>query len=194
MTGTYQEQWSEYMDKRVIPVISDAAVRSKTDKTWKEWVTIIDRLGGKEKSHREIVSSLRPYELGGWWEQMVTVTYEQVRGLRQQHERPSGYAIGVSRVINVGLSHAYRAWTDEQIRRRWLKAPALTVRRVTRNRTIRITWADGRTTVDAGFHRLKKAKTRVTVQHERLPSARAAARMKLYWSRGLDRLKSHLEK
>ena len=182
------------MATRGTPAISDDAVRSKTGKSWSQWLAIIDRAGGIEKSHKEIVGILKKYRLGGWWEQTVTVTYEQVRGLRKRHERPSGYAVSVSRVINTGVPAAYNAWRDQEIRTRWLGARRLTVRKATKNRSLRITWVDGTTSIDVSFYRKDRKKSQVTVDHHRLPDSRTAERMMLRWSKALDELKKFLEK
>ena len=175
------------------PTISDDAVRSKTGKSWNKWLGIIDRAGADQKSHREIVAILKRYHLGGWWEQMITVTYERLRGLRKKYERPSGYAVSVSRVINAGVSSVYRAWRETRIRTRWLGAKRVIVRKATPNRSLRITWVDGRTGIDVGFYQKDRTKSQVTVQHHKLPNPRTAERMKVYWSKSLDRLKELLE-
>jgi uncharacterized protein YndB with AHSA1/START domain len=181
------------MASHVTPSISNDAVRSRTGKSWNQWFSIIDRAGGKKKSHKEIVAVLKKYRLGGWWEQMVTVTYEQARGLRKRHERPSGFTIGVSRVIAVGVSVAYDAWRVQDTRRRWLRGGRFTIRKATRGHSLRITWVDRATSVNVDFHRKGKNKSQVTVQHQKLPTARAAQRMKLYWTSALNSLKTFLE-
>jgi hypothetical protein len=80
------------------PSMSDEAVKAKTGKNWNEWFTILDKAGAKEMSHQEIVKFLNSkHEVGPWWQQTVTVTYEQARGLREKHEKPGGYQISVSR-------------------------------------------------------------------------------------------------
>jgi len=58
---------------------------------------VLDKAGAKKMTHQEIVRYLNSeHAAGQWWQQMVTVTYEQQRGLRDKHERPSGYQISVS--------------------------------------------------------------------------------------------------
>jgi hypothetical protein len=69
--------------QRKVAGISDAAVQAKTGKTWPEWLALLDRAGARKMNHQEIASYLHD-ELGcsGWWSQMVTVGYEQARGMR----------------------------------------------------------------------------------------------------------------
>src|SRR5262247_3618814 len=79
------------------PRMSDAAVKAKTGKTWKEWFAILDKAGARKLSHKEIVSYLSNEQgVGPWWQQMVTVTYEQQTGKRGEHEKPDGYEISIS--------------------------------------------------------------------------------------------------
>src|SRR6185312_7829975 len=82
------------------PKMSDDAVKSKTGKAWKEWFAILDKAGAKKMTHQEIVKYLNSEQgVGPWWQQMVTVTYEQHIGRRGEHQKPDGYEISVSRTI-----------------------------------------------------------------------------------------------
>src|SRR5436309_2428099 len=83
-------------------------------------------------------------------------------------------------------------WSDEARRRRWLPEP-ITVRKATRPKSMRITWADGRTNVDANFYPKGEGKSYVSAQHGKLPDADAVARMKTFWSAALERMKASLE-
>ncbi|MDZ7290820.1 MAG: DUF4287 domain-containing protein [candidate division KSB1 bacterium] len=181
-------------ERRQITQISDAAVQSKTGKTWQEWFALLDKAGAKKMSHKEIVACLsKNYKLVPWWQQMVTVTYEQSRGLREKHEKPEGYQIGVSRTMAAPVSMLYQAWQDEKTRQRWLPAAPMVIRKATANKSIRITWIDRKTSVEVNFYAKSNNKSQVVVQHSKLPSAMAAARMKKYWSVQLDRLQEILK-
>lgn len=120
--------------------------------------------------------------------QMITVAYEQERGLREVHEKPGGYEIGRSKTVPVGVAHVFEAWSDPVVRRVWLADPDFTVRKSTPERSMRITWIDGSTHVDVYFWPKGDAKTRVSVQHKKLGDPRAAERAKAYWSRQLLQL------
>src|SRR3989442_10802578 len=93
------------------PRMSDEAVKAKTGKTWKEWFTILDKAGAKKMTHQEIAKFIdAKHGVGPWWQQMVTVTYEQQSGLRAKHERPEGFQISVSRTISVPLTKLYTSF------------------------------------------------------------------------------------
>lgn len=99
---------------KIKPTMSDHAVKAKTGKVWSEWFKILDAAGAKKMTHQEIAALLHSkHHVGPWWTQMVTVTYEQARGLRDKHQKPGGYEISVSRTVDASLSKAFKAWTDE---------------------------------------------------------------------------------
>lgn len=175
-------------------MMSDAAVQAKTGKTWSEWFEILDDAGARKIDHKGIVAILRGrHGLGPWWQQMVTVGYERARGIREEHQKPGGYEISRSKTIDVPLSRLYAAWETAKARTRWLRDSNLVVRKVTPSKSMRITWVDGKTSVEANFSSKGQRKSLVTVQHNKLADAKAAARMKAYWGDQLDCLKAVLE-
>ena len=177
------------------PRMSDAAVKAKTGKTWSQWFTILDEAGAEKMSHKQIVAFLSAgYRVGSWWQQMVTVTYEQARGMREKHENTEGYQVSVSRTLSAPVATVYRAWHDARSRNRWLGEKGITIRKATPEKSIRITWVDGRTSIEVNFYSKGEDKSQVVVQHSKLPNAKEASARKEYWSEKLDALKSVLVK
>ena len=127
-----------------------------------------------------------------WWRQMVTVSYEQARGLREKYQKSNGYAISRSKTINVSIAVLYHAWRDEKRRGRWLPDP-IVIRKATKGKSIRIEWADPESRLDVDFYPKGNVKSQVTVQQSKLSDAKTAARMRSYWTRALGRLKDILE-
>ena len=179
------------MPKEFKPRMSDEAVEARTGKTWSRWFKHLDAAGAKKMTHQEIVAHLRDkHEVRAWWQQMVAVTYEQARGLRDIGEKPTGYEISVSRTIAAPVNRAFKAWSDDQTRKQWLRED-FTVRKSTANRTLRINWPDGTNLVVAFYP--KSERSQVVAQHAKLKDAKSAARMKKFWGEALDRLKDSLE-
>jgi len=177
------------------PRMGDEAVKAKTGKVWKEWFSILDKAGARKLSHQEIVKYLKTEQhLGPWWGQMVTVTYEQARGLRALHQKPGGYEISVSRTVNVPVAMLYHAFANDKARNAWLAEDGLAVRKATANKSMRVTWNDVKTSLEINFVPKAANKSQVVVQHSKLPNAKAAATMKAYWGKALDRLRASLEK
>ena len=174
------------------PRMGDEAVKAKTGRAWAEWFKLLDAAGAKKMSHQERVALLnQKHGVGPWWQQMVAVTYEQARGLRDKHQKPGGYEISISRTIGAPVSKAFKAWTDEQTRKLWLPS-RLTIRKATANKSLRITWEDGKTSVSVSFLPKGAGKSQVVAQHSKIPDAKGAAKMKQFWSQALDRLKEVL--
>lgn len=174
--------------------ISDEAVRAKTGKGWKEWFAILDKAGARKMTHKDIADHIYDnHKISGWWSQMVTVGYEQARGLREKHQKPEGYEISVSRTLEVPISKVFAAWQNDKTRNNWLGEDGLTIRKTTPNKSMRITWVDKKTSLDLNFYPKGQSKSQLVVQHSKLPNAKAAAKMKNYWSKNLDRLKEFLK-
>ena len=177
------------------PRMSDEAVKAKTGKTWKEWFASLDKAGAWKMSHREIVSCLSTkQDVGPWWQQMVTVAYEQARGLRDKHERPEGYQISVSRTVNTGVAKLFKSFANEKARNEWLGEDGLMVRTATTNKSMHVTWEDGKTSLEINFYPKGDDKSQVVVQHSKLPDAKSSAKMKAHWTKALDRLRTSCEK
>lgn len=177
------------------PRMSDEAVKAKTGKDWKEWFSILDKAGAKKMTHQEIATYLyNKQNVGPWWTQMVAVTYEQQRGLREKHERPEGFQISVSRTVNAPLAKLFKSFANAKARKAWLAEEGLVVRKATANKSMRVTWVDGKTSLEVNFYSKGDNKSQVVVQHRKLPDARFSARMKTYWSKALDRLRTSLQK
>ena len=176
-----------------MPRIGDEAVREKTGRGWEEWFALLDEAGAAERSRTEVARSLADeHGLTGWWAQSVTVEYEHARGLRDVHERPEGYEVGATKTIAAPPGEVWRAWEDEALRERWLPGAQIAVRTATRPKTMRLDWGEGGRL--AVYLDESGAKTRLAVQHERLPDAETAERWKGFWRERVDALKDLLEK
>ncbi len=173
--------------------VGDAAVRAATGRSWTQWFRLIDAAGGRRMDHPGIVAVVGRNGLRPWWQQMVTVANERARGLRERYQTPAGYQAGRSRTFQAPSAAVFGAWTQAGVRRRWLPE-AFTIRKATREKSLRITWADGRTDVEVNFSRKGANKTQVSVQHRKLKDARAVGRWQQFWSRRLDRLQRLLER
>jgi uncharacterized protein YndB with AHSA1/START domain len=180
--------------KPLQPRMSDAAVKVKTGKVWNDWFSLLDKEGARKLAHKEIAELLSAkHGVGPWWSQMVTVTYEQAQGLRDKHEKPEGYQISVSRTLATPLAKLYKSFANEKSRKSWLEEEGLQVRKATPNKSMRVTWSDGKSSLEINFYRKDAKKSQVVVQHSKLANDKAAAKMKRYWSKALDRLKEFLE-
>jgi len=181
---------------QVIGGISSEAVEKATGKSWAQWLKILDSAGGRKMNHKEIVAVLAgEHGVSSWWRQMVTVGYEQARGLREKNQKADGFSASRSKTVAAPVSALYAAWGDARARARWLGAGAksLVVRTSTKNKSIRAGWESGASRVDVTFSAKGTAKSLVSVEHSKLASARDVARMKAFWGEALERLQSAVE-
>lgn len=175
--------------------IGDETVKAKTGKNWQGWFAILDKAKVQKMNHTEIASYLyEKQKLDGWWAQMIAVTYEQVKGLRQKYERPAGYEISVSKVIPVPLSSLYKSWMDEKVRHSWLREKGILVSKARPNKSIRAAWNDKKTRLEVNFYYKGTAKSQVVVQHAKLANMTEAEKMKKYWREKLEKLNGVLGK
>ncbi len=178
---------------RYAGVGSEAVLRS-TGRAWEEWLEVLDRAGAKAMAHKDIALMLsRKFRVPDWWSQMVTVGYEQARGLRAVNQQADGFAANASRTIAIDLDRLYAAWNEPRQRAKWLPEAPIEVRRSSDGKSMRITWTANDSRVDVGFFAAGKGKSRVQVGHAKLASAAAVKRQKAYWSEALTRLKAFLE-
>jgi len=175
--------------------IGDEAVKKATGCDWKSWTWHLDKSGCATMSHKEIAEFVyeRWPKIGGWWSQMVTVGYEQAKGLRAKHQVKSGWSVSSSKTIGVPVKSLFGAWKDPKKRAVWLKDHGFTVRKATAPKSLRITWVDGKTNVEANFYPKGAKKSMVAVQHDKLSSAKDVERKRAYWARSLAKLKAAIE-
>lgn len=174
--------------------IGSSSVKKATGRTWAEWFTVLDKAGSAKLPHKEIARRLqRTHRLADWWCQMVTVGYEQARGLRLKHQKTDGFEISVARTIAAPVGRAFAAWREAPLREQWLPRTPLTIRKATPHKSIRILWGDD-SLLSVNFWPKGPLKCQVVPQHGKLPSPEAAEKMKAYWGEKLEALGAFLEK
>ncbi len=174
--------------------MSDAAVRTKTGRTWAQWVTTLDKERAWEWSHRDIATHLVEHHQGVsfWWGQTITVGYERIRGLRDVGQRRGGtYDANKTRTFAVDLETLYRMFADARRRRRWLSEGLTKIRTSRVNTSMRLDWDDG-TRVMLHFTGKGPTKSSVSIQHSMLPDKASAEAAKAAWHERLNNLRDVL--
>ena len=167
--------------------LSDAAITTKTGRSWAEWVRVLDREHAADKPHREIALFVSSLGTPSWWTQTVTVGYERIKGLREKGQRrDGGYEASKSRTFNVPVKTVFDAFANARKRKRWLE-PTFTVRSAALLKRMRVTCTDN-TVVQVGFFAKGPGKTAVAVQHQKLPDRAAVDATKKAWAERFDRL------
>jgi uncharacterized protein YndB with AHSA1/START domain len=184
--------------ERIVPppgMTSDDAMRSNTGRTWADWVRILDAWDAKERPHRDIARWLNQDQgVDGWWSQQITVGYEIAIGRRVVGQRSDGrFSATTTRTIGAPVEEVMDAVLDENRREAWLPGARLSPRPSKAERTARFDWEDGASRVVFWFEAMGDAKSRVAMEHERLPDKSTTDEMKAYWRAALGRLKELVE-
>ena len=174
--------------------MTDEALERGSGRRIADWLRVLDDWGATERKHPEIAKWLvAEHGIGGWWAQSVTVGYERARGMRAVHQTTSGFTVGANRTIAAPPEAVIAAFTDPEIRDRWLPDSPMGVRRVTDGRGARFDWPEPPSRVVIGLTVKPNGKTAIGLAHEKLPDADAAARLKQLWRERLVALKELLE-
>jgi len=187
--------------------VSTGAVEQATGRGWGTWIEFIDRRGGVDKDHKQIVTLVRD-EGGvdsGWWQQTVTVGYEHAKGRRTTGETgDAGFQIGAQRSIAAGRNALWKLLTSAAGVRVWLGSTRgatfepgarfstddgieVEIRTVKPAERVRMTWQPAKrkraTTLQITLScpRNDERHTTVRFHHEKLSSKTERERMRAHW-------------
>ncbi len=178
--------------EQAVGVSSDAVAR-RTGKSWAEWFALLDAAGAAELDHKGIVAVLaQRHGVGPWWQQMVTVAYEQARGKREKQDTDDGFQVDVSKTLELPLAKLFRFWVEPSERNKWLADDRFSIHKATASKSIRARWGRGVSRIDVDFSDKGAGKSQVTVQHNRIESSDAAEQMKAYWAKKIRALEALL--
>lgn len=170
-------------------------MRRGTGRDREEWFALLDEWGAAGRPYREIAGWLTDeHGMSRWWAQKLVVEYEQARGLRAPGARPDGtFEVGASKTVAVPVERLYEIVTDAGRLERWLPDVALEQRAAEPPRVARYGWPDGASRVVFEFGATSTGRAQLTVLHQRIPDAGAAAELKEFWRERLGVLKAMVE-
>lgn len=174
---------------------SDEPVLNNTGRTWDEWFKLLDKWGAKNMKHPEIARWLsEEHQVDGWWAQSVTVAYEQERGMRAPGQRADGtYSVSASKTLDVPVETLFGAFSDEDMRERWLGAFEFNVRTARPGKSMTAEWEDASTRLTLGFYAKDEGKSQIALAHEKIADPEQADELKAFWRKRLGVLKELLE-
>ena len=172
---------------------SDETIKRGSGKSWDDWFAILDAWGATKRSHTEIARYVsEKHGVSGWWAQTVTVGYERGRGMRRLHERTSGFYVGVSKTLPVGVMRLSEEFTDTKKRNRWLEPGLLRTRTSQPGKSARFDFLEDDSRVHVYFVSKGRGKATVAIQHERLADEGAVEERRSFWKERLARLAERL--
>lgn len=169
------------------PTVRDAAVQANAGRPGSKSPKTSESARAKKAKHKPAPAPHRAKHRG------PTVAREPTLAVREKYPSVHGHELSVSQVITVPVAQLYQAWANEAVRSRWLPKARVMIHKATENRSMLLTWRDGDSYLDVSFSVKGKSKSQVTVNHTRLASPAAAARMKRFWIQALEHLKRLLE-
>ncbi|MGI8937518.1 MAG: hypothetical protein ACR2JF_04740 [Iamia sp.] len=172
------------------PEMSDDAIREATGRGWDEWCDLIDAWPANTDGHTAIATHVREdHGIDGWWAQAVTVSYERITGLRLPHQRADGtFSADKTRTVTVTVdAEALRALLlDDDDRRDLFPGLDTELRSRPTSKVPRIAIGPG--VAQIALEQRDDGRVRISIAHERLPSADDVPQWKQYWSEWLAAL------
>ena len=92
------------------------------------WFKVLDRFGRKNGHTKAAEYLYSEHKVKGWHAQMITVTWERARCLRQENQSCTGtFQVSVSRAVGAPVAWIVGFMNDAKSRKQWLKTapPAL---------------------------------------------------------------------
>jgi uncharacterized protein YndB with AHSA1/START domain len=113
-------------ERPTLPVragMSEASVVKKTGHGFDHWFAVLDAFGVPDRGHNAAATHLyEEHGVPGWYCQMITVAYEQARGLRRPNQSCTGdFQVSVSKAVPASVEAVARAFTDARRRQAWLR-------------------------------------------------------------------------
>lgn len=173
-------------------LVGSDTVAERTGRPREEWHGLLDAAGATSWTHKQIADSLvTEHGVDGWWAQGITVGYEQARGMRLPGQRPDGtFDANASKTIARGAQEVFPHLAEDALRSAWL-GEGWHVTTATAPKRVRLRSEDGSRAV-LEVTAVSPVKTRVSVQHAKLPDPDTVAEKKTFWREALDRLAASL--
>jgi hypothetical protein len=168
--------------------VSTDAVARRTGKTWDDWFEVLDTAGAATLDQRGIIAILaQKHGIGPWWQQMIAVGYESLRGKTEKPVVADDFRISETCSLSAPVTRVFKLWNDASERARWLADDRFVVKSATPGKALRARWGKGNSQVAVSFSE-KAGKTEVAVEHQHIESRTAAEQMKAYWQKKLGLL------
>ena len=193
--------------------LSEESVLKATGKTWAQWRKLLDAQKANKLTHPEIVKLLRDkFKLSnGWWQQMVTNTYEKLIGRRVMGSSASaGFMMGAQSTFPLKAKAAWIFLVSPKALKIWLgiqvpvaegssfktKTVSGEFRTVKPGSHIRSTWKPSKWEKPATLQVRVNPKGSHSVlgfHMENLPGVRERLLLKKHWAKVLTQLKKNLK-
>lgn len=164
------------------PEFGDAAIEDATGKRWDDWCDVLDAWPGRAEGHTAIAAYLRDERgIDPWWAQSITVGYERIVGLRQPGEMPDGtFTANTSATIVVNADLLRSMLLDDAGRSDLFGGREVTLRSESTSKKVRLGMDPG--VAQLSIEARPTGRTKVAVQHSKLPGPEAVDEWKYFWA------------
>jgi hypothetical protein len=173
------------------PDISDEPLCVATGRAWETWCELIDTWPGRHEGHAAIAAYLSAtHAVDPWWAQAITVGYERITGLRLPYQQADGsFTVSKSPTVNVDAAELRERLLSDAGRAELLPGLKTILRSRSSAKVLRLE-------MDLGIALLTiepkpGGKTKVTVEHQQLPTPAAVDQWREHWTEWLAALGPH---
>ncbi len=172
------------------PEMSNEAMVAATGRGHDEWADIIDAFSGDRPHDHQAVAAHLEAEfdvVDGWWAQGITVSYERITGLRLPYQRADGtFACAKSQTVAVDADVLRKMLLSDEHRADLFPDRPTELRSKPTTKALRIGIGPDKAVALFGLDDLSDGRTRVSIQHEKLPTYESVEVWKFYWSDWLN--------
>lgn len=168
------------------PEMSNDAVMDATGLHWDSWCDLIDSWPRETWDHGLVAKRLEAeHGLTGWWSQAVTCGYERITGLRLPGQMPDGtFTANKSKTVGADADKLRELLLSDEHRMDLFPGESTELRSRPSSKAIRLSVGPGSAVI--GLEVKGEGRTKVTVQHEKLPTIDDIERWKFWWEDWLE--------
>ncbi len=198
------------MKTEVIAGASSDSVKKHTKKTWKEWISALNKKSCQRLTHQQLVALLKKdYKLTPWWQQVVARGYQIAIGVRPPHQTLKGmYTTTATKTLISTANKIYSFLISEEGQSVWLSGSLYPVkiktgsqfeceggvfgefRTVKAGKSLRFTWVNEdwpkKTVVNLNLFQKPKSKCLIAINHSDLPTMKAKSEAHARWRKAVD--------
>lgn len=170
------------------PEMGDEAIANGTGHRWDHWCDLIDSWGVEEWDHASVANRIEAeHPVNGWWAQCITVGYERITGLRLPNQMADGtFTANKSKTVRADGIKLRELLLDDDHRDDLFPDQPTELRSRPTAKAVRLGLDPGVATIELG--ELADGRTKVVVQHTKLPTVDEVERWKFWWAEWLDAL------
>ncbi len=170
------------------PEMGDPILIERTGRGWEAWCDLIDAWPGHEDGHAAIAAWITDeHGIDAWWAQTITVGWERITGRRLPHQMPDGtFTAGRSRTVAVDAEQLRALLLDDEARTDLFPALPTELRSKPTSKNVRLALGPG--VAEIALTPRTDGRTKVAVQHHKLPEFGDVDHWKAFWDEWLQAL------